>query len=204
VSAPIERFGDAAFRLRIPSGANARVLLGALLAVPDVLDAIVAEEHVLVTFAPSTPPELEALASAVRDRQVPADPVASRTERVVAVRYDGPDLDELARACGMTVGEVIRAHTGATYEVAFLGFLPGFAYLRGLDPRLVVPRRATPRPRVGALSLGIAGPYTGIYPFASPGGWNLLGTVKDFAPFDTSTGARLQLGDRVRFIAEDA
>jgi len=204
VSAPIERFGDAAFRLRIPSGASARALLGALLAVPDVLDVIVAEEHVLVTFAPSAPPDLEALASAVRDGQVPADPVASTTERVVAVRYDGPDLDELARACGMTVGEVIRAHAGATYEVAFLGFLPGFAYLRGLDPRLVLPRRSTPRPRVGALSLGIAGPYTGIYPFASPGGWNLLGTVKGFAPFDASTGARLQPGDRVRFIAEGA
>jgi len=81
--------------------------------------------------------------------------------------------------------------------------LPGFAYLRALDPRLVLPRRATPRPRVPALSVAIAGPYTGLYPFASPGGWHLLGTAVGFAPFDAHTGAAMSLGDRVRFVARD-
>ena len=103
----------------------------------------------------------------------------------------------------MTRAEIVRAHAEATYEVAVVGFLPGFAYLRGLDPRLVVPRRATPRPRVPALSVAIAGPYTGIYPFASPGGWSLLGTVVGFVPFDGASGARLRLGDGVRFEPEE-
>jgi UPF0271 protein len=119
------------------------------------------------------------------------------------VRYDGPDLDGVARAAGMTRADVVRAHASRLYDVALMGFLPGFAYLRGLDPRLSMPRRGTPRARVAALSVGIAGPYTGIYPFASPGGWNLLGTVVGFEPFDAATGARLQLGDRVRFAPEE-
>lgn len=96
---------------------------------------------------------------------------------------------------------MVALHTGAVYEVAFVGFLPGFAYLRGLDPRLVLPRRAAPRTRVPALSVAVAGPYAGVYPFAAPGGWHLLGTAVDFAPFDAVTGAAMAAGDRVRFVA---
>jgi UPF0271 protein len=117
------------------------------------------------------------------------------------VRYDGADLAEVASASGLSQAEVVAIHSGAEYEVSSVGFLPGFAYLRPLDPRLLLPRRATPRPRVPALSVAIAGPYTGIYPFASPGGWHLLGTAVGFAPFDARDGAVLSLGDRVRFVA---
>jgi UPF0271 protein len=202
VSLDIQPFGDAALRLRIAPGRNGRALLESLLRVPGVLDAIVTEEHALVTFEPGMPPAVESLASAVRIGLHARDEAAAPSPLIVTVRYDGPDLDHVARSVGLTTREVVLAHCAATYEVAFLGFLPGFAYLRGLDARLVIPRRDTPRPRVAALSVGIAGPYAGVYPFASPGGWNLLGTAVGFAPFDPSSGARLRLGDRVRFTSE--
>jgi UPF0271 protein len=197
------RFGDAALRLRRPPGADARALLHALRSVPGVLDATVTEEHALVTFEPGSPPSMESLSSAIMppEARVTKGEGAPR-EHVLRVRYDGADLEEIARAIGVTTSEVVRTHSTPTYEVAFLGFLPGFAYLRGLDPRLELPRRRTPRPRVPALSLGIAGPYSGVYPFASPGGWNLLGTVVGFVAFDGRLGAHLQLGDLVRFAPE--
>jgi KipI family sensor histidine kinase inhibitor len=93
---------------------------------------------------------------------------------------------------------VILAHASATYVVDTLGFAPGFAYLIGLDARLHVPRRATPRPRVPAGALAIASEYTAVYPVASPGGWNLIGRVDE--PMIERHRARLALGDRVRFV----
>ena len=87
---------------------------------------------------------------------------------------------------------------GETYEVAFLGFLPGFAYLTGIDPALALPRRATPRPRVPAGALAIAAGYAGIYPIASPGGWHLLGTA--LVPVWDDEGPRFAPSDRVRFV----
>ena len=112
--------------------------------------------------------------------------------------YGGDDLDDVARATGLTAAEVIKRHSAATYTVDMLGFRLGFAYLTGLDPLLVVPRRATPRPRVPAGSLAIADVYTSIYPSESPGGWNLIRQVAE--PMFTQAGARLSLGDRVRFV----
>jgi 5-oxoprolinase (ATP-hydrolysing) subunit A len=203
VSADVVRFGDAALRLHIAPGADTRVLLEALRRVPGVLDATVTEEHALVVFEPAAEPSATSLADVVRLARSASRGTEAAATHVVRVRYAGPDLDHVARLAGMTTPEVVRAHAGPIYEVAFLGFMPGFAYLRGLDPRLSVPRRDTPRPRVPALSLGVAGPYTGIYPFASPGGWNLIGEVVGFVPFDARSGARLQLGDRVRFTPED-
>jgi UPF0271 protein len=85
--------------------------------------------------------------------------------------------------------------------VRVVGFLPGFAYLGGLDERLVVPRRASPRARVPAGAVALAGPYTGVYPLASSGGWNLVGTALDFVAFSPAEGATLRLGDTVRFEA---
>jgi allophanate hydrolase subunit 1 len=99
------------------------------------------------------------------------------------VRYDGPDLEEVAAIAGMTVEEVVARHTARTYRVGFIGFAPGFAYLLGGDPALAVARRARPRPRVPPGSVAIAGPYTTVYPTASPGGWRLIGTT-DATLFD--------------------
>ncbi len=119
----------------------------------------------------------------------------------IPVRYDGADLSEVAAAVGMDVDELIAAHTGPTYEVAFCGFAPGFAYLVGLDPRLSLPRRSTPRVSVPAGSVAIASDYTAVYPRSSPGGWHLLGTtdVTLFDP-DHDPPALLTPGSRVRFV----
>jgi UPF0271 protein len=207
VNAPrfaVEPFGDAAIRVRIPeddAAIDRRALLAALRAHPRVVDAVVTEAHALVTFDPAAvPARLEqVIEAAIRGTTAAGD--APRTH-TVRVRYDGEDVDAVASAVGRSVPDLVALHTGRVYTVATIGFLPGFAYLRGLDPALVIPRRGTPRRRVAPGSVAIAGPYTGIYPFSSPGGWNLLGTAVDFAPFDPVQGARLALGDAVRFVAE--
>ncbi len=198
----LEPFGDAGWRLRLPEGANGRAVLDALRAVPGVRDVVVAERHALVVFDPGAPP---AGISEATERALTRAPDASTPrEHVVRARYDGPDLAETAAQAGVTPRELVELHTSGAYVVAAIGFLPGFAYLRGLDSRLVVPRRSSPRARVPALSIGVAGPYTGVYPFSSSGGWNLVATAVDFVPFDARAGALLALGDRVRFEAVDA
>ncbi|MCY0887134.1 MAG: 5-oxoprolinase subunit PxpB [Alicyclobacillaceae bacterium] len=123
----------------------------------------------------------------------------------IPVRYggvDGPDLEEVARCLEMDVDEVVRRHTEPTYLVRFLGFIGGFPYLDGLPASLAVPRRATPRVAVPAGSVGIGGEQTGIYPHATPGGWQLIGRT-DWQLFDANRipPALLSAGDLVRFHA---
>ena len=101
--------------------------------------------------------------------------VESPVHQSIRVVYDGDDLVPTADALGLSVEELIQRHRSATYTVAFCGFSPGFAYLRGLDPALRLPRRATPRTRVPAGSVAIAAGYCCVYPSSSPGGWHLLG-----------------------------
>ena len=199
----LEPFGDAAWRVTLTPDGDRRALLGRLRRVPGVLDAVVTEEHALVTFDPNSPASGDAVRAAIDAPSASEPPAEAPREHVIRARYDGPDLEAVASLSGLSPAEVVRVHAGATYVVAAMGFQPGFGYLRGLDPRLQVPRRATPRPRVPALSLAIAGPYAGIYPFASPGGWNLLGHVVGFTPFDARAGAALALGDVVRFTPQD-
>jgi 5-oxoprolinase (ATP-hydrolysing) subunit A len=194
----LEPFGDAALRARLPEGAPSRAVFEALRALPGVVDAVVTERHALVSFDPAAPPG--GIGEAIeRALSAPASAAAPRSHSIV-VRYDGPDVDEVARAARMPRDEVIARHTQAGYVVAAIGFVPGFAYLRGIDLRLVLPRRATPRPRVPAGAVAIAGPYTGVYPFSSPGGWHLLGTASGAPLFDLCSGATLALGDRVAFV----
>lgn len=128
----------------------------------------------------------------------------------IPVRYggdDGPDLDEVARQHGLTTDEVVQLHTGATYRVYMLGFAPGFAYLGGLPNAIATPRRAEPRTSVPAGSVGIGGSQTGIYPLASPGGWQLIGRTS-LRLFDAGhePPTLLSVGDVVRFraVAPDA
>ena len=115
---------------------------------------------------------------------------------------DGPDLADVARETGMPVDEVVALHSGAEYTVAMVGFAPGFPYLVGLPEALRVPRLATPRNRVEAGAVAIAGEQAGIYPCASPGGWRVLGRtgVRLFDPMRAHAVARLMPGDRVRFV----
>ena len=125
---------------------------------------------------------------------------------VIPVEYGGaagPDLPELAAQAGMDVATFIQRHAATEYTVAFLGFQPGFPYLSGLPHDLQAPRRATPRVRVEAGSVGIGGRYTGIYPAAGPGGWHIIGrtTVALFDPL-RDPPALLLPGDRLRFVPQ--
>jgi len=113
----------------------------------------------------------------------------------------GPDLDALARAAGLSRDEVIALHSAATYHVHMLGFVPGFAYLGGLDARIAMPRRDTPRAHVPAGSVAIAGQQTGIYPLDTPGGWQIIGRtpLQLFKP-ESSPPSLLNAGDQVHFV----
>jgi inhibitor of KinA len=117
----------------------------------------------------------------------------------------GPDLAEVSALRGMTAEQVIELHSSIEYRVYFLGFVPGFAYLGELPKELVTPRLATPRRKVPVGSVGIAANHTGVYPFATPGGWRLLGRtpVKMFRA-DRKELSLLTIGDRVRFTPIDA
>jgi KipI family sensor histidine kinase inhibitor len=131
---------------------------------------------------------------------------AARTH-VVPVCYGGehgPDLEAVAKAAKLSAAEVVKLHAGADYLVAAIGFTPGFPYLSGLPPALATPRRATPRLRVPAGSVGIGGAQTGIYPRETPGGWQLIGrTVLELFNPGLDAPARLAAGDEVKFKAVD-
>jgi len=119
----------------------------------------------------------------------------------IPTTYDGADLDEVARQWGTTTAEVIRIHQGTLFRVVFCGFAPGFAYCTGLAAELSVARRPEPRSAVPAGSVGLASEYTGVYPTASPGGWQLIGRTSAalWVP-DRDRPALLAPGDQVRFV----
>lgn len=123
----------------------------------------------------------------------------------IPVRYggiDGPDLEDVAKKNGITPEELVRLHTATEYRVYMIGFMPGFPYLGFTHEKLWTQRKSTPRLKVPAGSVGLAGNQTGIYPFSSPGGWQLIGrtTTCLFEP-DRKKPCLLQTGDRVKFIA---
>ncbi|MFD9359031.1 allophanate hydrolase subunit 1 [Streptomyces sp. NPDC060031] len=119
-----------------------------------------------------------ALASRIARWEVAPLAAAEGPLVTVPVRYDGPDLAEVARLWGVTEGEVPGIIGGTHFRVAFCGFAPGFGYLTGLPRHLHLPRRATPRTAVPAGSLALAGEYAGVYPRSSPGGWQLIGSTR--------------------------
>lgn len=123
----------------------------------------------------------------------------------IPVIYDGEDLEFVAGYLGWSVEELIRRHRTATFTVAFTGFAPGFAYMTCDDPELNVPRRDSPRVRIPAGSVALAGRFCGVYPSDTPGGWQLLGTtVVPMWDVGRAQAALLKPGDRVRFIAATA
>jgi KipI family sensor histidine kinase inhibitor len=164
--------GDAA--LLVEAGPQAVALAAAVRAarLPGVIDVVTGAVTVLLITEPGR--DLSALAEAVGGLDVP-DQAPSPGELVIPVVYDGEDLAEVAELAGLTEAEVIDRHAGSVYAVGWLGFSPGFGYLTGLDPALHVPRLPTPRTKVPAGSVAIAGPLAAVYPTASPGGWRLIG-----------------------------
>jgi KipI family sensor histidine kinase inhibitor len=166
---------------------------------PGVWDVVPAARTVLLLVEPGT--DLGRLRSEVS--RLAVGPVeAPATDAVeIPVVYDGPDLADVARLTGLAADEVVAAHTGTPWRVAFSGFAPGFAYLVGGDPRLAVPRSERSRTSVPAGSVGLAGEYSGVYPRSSPGGWQLIGrTDAVLWDLDREPPALLRPGGEVRFV----
>lgn len=188
------------------------VLLGQVLALeralqerrpPGLLDIVPAYASLLCRFDPDVTNATRLEADLRRfegglDAAIPFGPVVE-----VPTRYDGPDLEDVARLTDLTPAGVVDAHAGREYLVYCVGFAPGFTYCGTLSDGLVVPRRPSPRVRVPAGSVAIAGRQTGIYAVASPGGWNLIGRT-DVPLFDVSATppVRFKPGDRIRFVPE--
>jgi len=119
----------------------------------------------------------------------------------IPMRYDGPDLEDVARMSKLSVEKLIALHAGREYTAYFLGFLPGWAYCGRLDRRIVATRLERPRERVPAGSVGVVDGQTGVYPYPSPGGWRLIGST-DAVMFDPSRerASLIHAGDRIRFV----
>ena len=166
-----------------------------------VVDLVPAARTVLVRFDP-TMLGTRAITRWVLDTAPVAVERSSAEPMVVPVTYDGVDLESTAQALGLSVDGLVRRHTAATWTSAFIGFAPGFAYLVADDLDLAVPRRATSRERVPAGSVALAGPFSGVYPRESPGGWQLIGrTDVDLWNTERTPPALLAPGVRVRFEA---
>jgi inhibitor of KinA len=208
--------GDAAivveFEARIDPSVNARTIACAdaiqAAAIAGVRDVVPTYRSVAVYFDPLRT-NIEALESCLENAA--ARPVSSSATARPVVRIPvcygrefGPDLEAVAAFTRMSESEVIAVHTAVTYRVFMLGFVPGFAYMGTVDERIAMKRHATPRVRVPACSVGIAGVQTGIYPSETPGGWQLIGRtpLKPFDP-DRSEPFLMKAGDSVQFYAID-
>lgn len=192
--------GEGALMLELPDNAAAvRVARRLAAECPDLQDVVPGHCTVLATWARGSRPEklLDVAEAAVRD----GAPAVPGTPHVIPVRYDGPDLDEVAKLTALSPEEVVTRHLRSEYIAGFLGFAPGFAYLLGGDERLHVARRTEPRVRVPAGTVALGGVYSGIYPRESPGGWRLIGHT-EIALFDPMRDppALLAAGDPVRFV----
>jgi|CeladaMinimDraft_18_1061708.scaffolds.fasta_scaffold00897_3 inhibitor of KinA len=196
-----------------PAACAARIAAARL---PWVVDIVPAYDTVTVVYDPARaaraadrdgePGVWPFVESALRRALAAGGAEASARPRVIEipVRYggaDGPDLEACAERAGMDPDAFVSAHASARYTVAMIGFMPGFPYLSGLPERLAQPRLATPRRRVPAGSVGIAGVQTGVYPFDSPGGWQIIGRT-DLRLFDPGAAepSLLRAGDIVRFV----
>lgn len=216
-----ERLGEDALLLRvgdtIDAGTNARVhaLAAALGAtrpawVRDIVPAYATLAVFIDAMAMWGVEDPLATAEAWVDETIQRDGIAAEappgtgTPRKIPVRFggeDGPDLDIVAEAVGLSASDAIARFCAPDYQVAMLGFAPGFPYLLGLDPALAMPRLETPRTRVPAGSVAIGGAQAGIYPRESPGGWRLLGrTPLGLFDHEREPAALLAPGGLVRFV----
>ena len=179
--------------------------------IPGVIDVVPAYATLSVFYEPlhtsyadvagALAPLVAALDASAADAARETGDADATAPHVIPVVYDGPDLAEAAARLGLAPDEVVRRHAGRVYTVYLLGFVPGFAYLGDLDPRLALPRRASPRPRVPPGSVAIASRQTAVYPLATPGGWHLIGRT-DVPLLDVARTPPTALapGQRVRFV----
>ncbi|WP_410669654.1 5-oxoprolinase subunit B family protein [Amycolatopsis sp. cmx-4-68] len=171
------------------------------LALPGVEELVPAARTLLVRFDPAVT-DTDRLGAVLRQVSPVDTAVAEAGEVVLPVVYDGEDLADVAAETGLSVASLVERHTAGAYVSAFCGFAPGFAYLSGSDPVLHVARRPTPRTRIPAGSVAIAGEYSAVYPSASPGGWRLLGrTAAPVWDVERDPPNLLPPGTKVRFEA---
>jgi KipI family sensor histidine kinase inhibitor len=167
--------------------------------------AVPAYTSALLRFDPLriAPTEAERLANELLARGELTAIAGGEPRRVIEIptTYNGPDLAATAERSHLSVDELVAAHSGREYTAYFLGFMPGWAYCGRLDPRIVAPRHERPRERIPAGTVAIADGQTGVYPLASPGGWQLIGRT-ELAMFDPSAAepVRIRAGDRIRFV----
>ncbi len=222
----LQAMGDTAFLVTLAGAADAarlarvRALAADLAAdrLEGVVEIVPAYASIGVTYEPERVPTPRGelpwrVVAEWLERHLAGDgPTAARKVRaarthLVPVCYGGehgPDLDHVAKVAKRSADEVVKLHTGASYQVAAIGFTPGFPYLLGLPEALATPRRSTPRLRVPAGAVGIGGAQTGIYPRETPGGWQLIGrTALELFNPALETPARLAAGDEVKFKAVD-
>ncbi|MFI9472129.1 allophanate hydrolase subunit 1 [Streptomyces sp. NPDC052492] len=194
--------GEDALLVEVASGEEAQALLAELLR-RRAEGSLTAREIVPAarTVLLDGLPDPTRLAAELTSRPVPPAPPRPAETVEIPVRYDGPDLADVAAHWGVSVPEVARIHAATEFRVAFCGFAPGFGYLTGLPARYEVPRRAAPRTSVPPGSVALAGPYTGVYPRSSPGGWQLIGTTgRVLWDHTREPAALLSPGTRVRFV----
>ncbi|MDF3336965.1 allophanate hydrolase subunit 1 [Mycolicibacterium septicum] len=180
-------YGDQALLLEFDSTADVLAWTATLTAAQllGVLDIVPASRTILIKLADpryQAPTRQRVSKLRLQPGTAPVRP-AGQADVTIDVTYDGADLHEVATLTGLTPAQVIAAHTGTPWQVGFMGFAPGFAYLVGGDERLQVPRRAEPRTSVPAGAVALAGEFSGIYPRQSPGGWQLIGRT-DAVLFD--------------------
>ncbi|MDZ7875703.1 MAG: 5-oxoprolinase/urea amidolyase family protein [Rhizobium sp.] len=167
--------------------------------VDGVVDIVPAARTLMIRFRPETL-TAERLAAAISTRDLSAKIPPSDMLVEIPVSYDGEDLQDVAELTGLSIAEVIERHTASEFTVAFCGFAPGFGYLVGGDPMLQVPRRQSPRTKIPAGSVALAGAFSGVYPQASPGGWQIIGTTPvKMWDLTREPPALFQPGYRVRF-----
>lgn len=194
--------GSTALLVELPELEEVLALYAALVGEPPtgVLDIVPAARTVLVVIDPAVT-DLSAVTTAVRAARPRHDRRAAGDLVEVPTVYDGADLADVASLLECPTDEVVRRHTAAEWTVAFCGFAPGFGYLTASQGSWDIPRRHTPRTNVPSGSVALAGEFSGVYPSASPGGWQLIGHT-DVSVFDLARepAALLRPGTRVRFV----
>ncbi|MBT0772600.1 allophanate hydrolase subunit 1 [Kineosporia sp. J2-2] len=195
--------GETGYLIDVPETDPARVAQGLRIVAGrrriELVDVVPGLSTVLVTLARPMPPgAFRALLAEVESE--PVEDAADTGTITVGVRYDGPDLDEVAALTGLGVQQIVEIHTSTGFRAAFSGFAPGFVYLTGVPAVLRVPRRAEPRAVVPGGSVALADRFTAVYPRPSPGGWRLIGST-DMQLWDDAADppAAVRPGMTVRF-----